>query len=94
MLSLPLAWSVPANEFQTILDGLGDLPDVAAVLNDIVEETVHAAQALHRPGHIMQEGEEKVEQWLSNGKEFVKQDGLTCKQSLCYLHRDSLSVSR
>lgn len=82
LLSLPLVWCSPTGDFQNVLGGLGDLADLD-ILSDIAQGAAHAAQvATQRKGALedtLRKTEQKVEQWVSDGTEFVKQNGLVCK---------------
>lgn len=77
LLSLPLAWSLPANEFQNVLSGFGEQLEL---LSEVVKGAVHVAEvATEHLDHALHKGQDKVEQWTSEGKEFVKQNGLVCE---------------
>ena len=79
LLFLPVAWSIPAGEFQEVLGELADLPELESIWADISTEAAHAAHAWTSVEKTIQKGEEKIEQWVEEGKEFVKQDGLVCE---------------
>ena len=76
LLFLPVAWSIPAGEFQEVLGELADLPELESIWADISTEAAHAWTSVEK---TIQKGEEKVEQWAEEGKEFVKQNGLVCE---------------
>jgi hypothetical protein len=71
LLALSAA-AVPANELQAILGELGGYTDLS---NNILGGI---AKGVERVAH---KAEETVEQWLDSGREFVKQNGLTCEWS-------------
>ena len=81
LLSLPLVWSLPSNEFQEVLNDLGSLE--FDLLSGIAKEAVQAAEALTGKFEDVKEtvrkGQEKLEQWAEDGKEFVRQNGMVCK---------------
>ena len=79
LLFLPVAWSIPAGEFQEVLGELADLPELESIWADISTEAAHVAHAWTGVEKTIQKGEEKVEQWIEEGKEFVKQNGLVCE---------------
>lgn len=83
LLSIPLVWSLPSNELQDVLNELGSLQ--FDLLGDIAKEVVQAteaiAQKLDHAQDTIRKGQEKVEQWAEDGKQFVKQDGLVCEWS-------------
>ncbi|KAF7795558.1 hypothetical protein EIP86_006720 [Pleurotus ostreatoroseus] len=78
LLSLPLVWSLPSNEFQEVLNDLGSLE--FDLLSGIAKEAVQAAEALTGKFEDVKEtvrkGQEKFEQWAEDGKEFVRQNGM------------------
>lgn len=67
-------YAVPSSELQTVLGELGDLPGLSdSVFSDI-------AHGLERAAHnVIEKSKEKVEQWASDGKEYVKQHDMVCK---------------
>ena len=79
LLFSSVAWAIPAGEFQEVLGGLADLPELDSLLSDISTKAAHAAHAWPGVEKTIHNGEEKVEQWVQEGKEFVKQNGLVCE---------------
>lgn len=69
---LPLAFAIPAilaapaENAQVVLGGAGHAQSGLLPLPDAVEG-------------IINKGEERVHQWYEDGKQFIKQHGLTCK---------------
>jgi hypothetical protein len=69
---LPLAFAIPAilaapaEDAQVVLGGAGHAQSSLFPLPDAVEG-------------IINKGEERVHQWYEDGKQFIKQHGITCK---------------
>ena len=61
LLFLPVAWSIPAEEFQEVLGELADLPELESIWADISTEAAHAAHAWTSVEKTIQKGEEKIE---------------------------------
>ncbi|KAJ3554633.1 hypothetical protein NM688_g3005 [Phlebia brevispora] len=78
LLSIPLTWSLPASEFQTVLNELGDLD--LELLSDFNAEVQHAVEvATERLDHYssaLRKTLQTVETSSSHGKDFITQDGL------------------
>ncbi|THH27237.1 hypothetical protein EUX98_g6950 [Antrodiella citrinella] len=66
---LPTIWASPAPEFQAILSELEGLG-----LEDVLREGLHSG--LGQAQKFLHDSQEKVEQWVAGGKDFVKQNGL------------------
>lgn len=78
LLSLPTTWAVPASELQTILNEIGDLAEFSGVNDLFGDITKGVGQVAKQADKLFHDGQEKVEKWAEEGKEFVKQNGLTC----------------
>ncbi|THG96311.1 hypothetical protein EW026_g5506 [Hermanssonia centrifuga] len=68
LLLAPAAWAVPASEFQNVLGELGDL---TGLFNDLGEQ-----QVTQRLKGTFDKSKEHAEQWVHEGKDFVRQNGL------------------
>lgn len=65
------AHATPAPQLQTVF---GDVLDMSSgVLSGISHGIEHVA------GDVFSRSKEMVEQWVDNGKEFIKQNGLVCE---------------
>ena len=73
LLFIPASWAVPTSNLQTILSEVGDLS--GGVFGGIAKGIEHVAE------DVFNRGKEKVEQWVQDGREFVKQNGLVCEFS-------------
>jgi hypothetical protein len=70
-LIAPVVRAVPATDGQVLLSGFSDLAD------QVVESV---GQVLHRV-------DEKVETWMHDGRDFIKQSGMTCQLLLSSIGR-------
>ena len=73
LLFIPATWAVPASDLQAVLAEVGDLS--GGVFGGIAKGIEQVA------GGVFNKATEKVEQWVHDGKEFIKQDGLVCECS-------------
>lgn len=80
LISLPLVQGIPASEFQTVLNEIGDISDFTGGLFGGIAKGI--GSAAKQAEKIFHGGQEKVEKWVEKGKEFVKQNGLTCTYRL------------
>jgi cathepsin A (carboxypeptidase C) len=71
LLFVPAALAVPALELQSVLGEVDALS--SGVFGGIAKGIERVAEG------IFHDGKEKVEQWVEEGKEFVKQNGLVCE---------------
>ncbi|KIP04923.1 hypothetical protein PHLGIDRAFT_31123 [Phlebiopsis gigantea 11061_1 CR5-6] len=67
LLFVPASWAVPASGLQAVLTEVGDLS--GGVFGGIAKGIGHVAEG------VFNDGKQKVEQWMQDGREFVKQDG-------------------
>jgi hypothetical protein len=71
LLAIPAARAVPANELQVLLSELGTgYNDIASLVAGKVAEGV---------AQVLNGAEEKLDTWMHDGQEFIKQGGLTCE---------------
>lgn len=82
LLFLPASWAIPTSDFQTVLGEVGDLS--GGVLSGIAKGIEHVVE------DALRSGQETVEQWMQEGKDFVKQNGIVCKYFL-HCEVDNLS---
>lgn len=71
LLFVPAALAVPAGELQVALGEFGDL--TGGALSGIAKGIEHVAEG------VLHNGKERIHQWVEDGKEFVKQNGLVCE---------------
>ena len=71
LLFVPASWAVPASDLQAVLAEVGDLS--GGIFGGIAKGIEHVAEG------VFTKGKERVEQWVHDGREFVKQDGLVCE---------------
>jgi hypothetical protein len=69
-LVAPVARAVPANDAQVLLSQLG------------VGYSDFADQVVEQVGQVLHNANEKVETWMQDGRDYIKQSGLTCELGL------------
>jgi hypothetical protein len=65
-----VARAVPANDAQVLLSQLG------------VGYSDFADQVVEQVGQVLHNANEKVETWMQDGRDYIKQSGLTCELGL------------
>ena len=71
LLFVSASWAVPTSDLQAVLAEVGDLS--GGVFGGIAKGIEHVAEG------VFNKASERVEQWVYDGREFVKQDGLVCE---------------
>jgi hypothetical protein len=69
-LAASVARAVPANDAQVLLSQLG------------VGYSDFADQVVEQVGQVLHNANEKVETWMQDGRDYIKQSGLTCELGL------------